>query len=88
MYVGVLAVGFIGAIAGRLQSNGMARALFATALAQMLTVVIALIAGLQRTSGSSVFEILSVNGFFTVLWVASALLFRYANATGSKQNLA
>jgi hypothetical protein len=88
MYVGVLAVGFLGVIVGRLQSNGMARALFTTALAQMLTVVIALIAGLQRTSGSSVFEIFGVNAFFTVLWVASALLFRYANATSSKQNLA
>jgi hypothetical protein len=46
MYFGVLAVGIIGAIIARLQPYGMARALFATALAQALVAVIALIAGL------------------------------------------
>jgi hypothetical protein len=34
MYIGVLAVGIIGAIIARLRPRGMARALFATALAQ------------------------------------------------------
>lgn len=84
MYIGVLAVGLIGALLARLQPHGMARALFATALAQMLVVVIALITGIQQTSGSSVFEILMVNAFFSVLWVGSALLFRLASATASK----
>ena len=46
MYVGVLAVGIIGAVIARFQPHGMARALFATALAQMLVPVIALIAGM------------------------------------------
>jgi cytidylate kinase len=44
MYGGVLAVGIIGAIIARFPPHGMARALFATALAQMLVGVIALIA--------------------------------------------
>jgi hypothetical protein len=34
MYVGVLAVGIIGAIIARFRPHGMARTLFATALAQ------------------------------------------------------
>ena len=42
MYFGVLAVGFIGAFIARFQPRGMARALFATAVAQALVPVIAL----------------------------------------------
>ncbi len=78
MYVGVLAVGIIGAIIARFQPHGMARALFATAIAQMLVAVIALIAGMHQYPGSSVSEILNVNGFFVALFVLSALLFRRA----------
>jgi hypothetical protein len=77
MYVGVLAVGFVGAIIARFQPNGMARALFATALAQALVAVIALIFGLGSPV-SGPLEILALNGFFSALFVGSALLFRYA----------
>ena len=49
MYGGVLAVGIIGAIIARFRPDGMARAMVATALAQTLVAVIALIAG--RGSG-------------------------------------
>src|SRR5688572_13837431 len=47
MYIGLLAVGFIGALIARFQPQGMARALFATALAQALVAVIAVIFGLD-----------------------------------------
>ncbi|GHO46053.1 hypothetical protein [Ktedonospora formicarum] len=86
MYIGVLAVGIIGSLIARFQSRGMTLALFVTALAQVLVTVIALIVGMYRYLGSSVSEILMVNGFFIVLWVGSALLFRRANATGSNRN--
>jgi hypothetical protein len=78
MYVGVLAVGIVGAIAARLRPYGMARALFATALAQALVAVIALIAGTHRWPGSSVSGILILNGFFVALFLLSALLFQRA----------
>jgi len=78
MYVGVLAVGIIGAIIARFRSNGMARALFATALAQALVAVIALSFGLGSGSPPGVLGILVLNGFFVALFVGSALLFRYA----------
>ena len=78
MYVGVLAVGFIGAIIARFQPHGMARALFATALAQALVAVVALIAGKHQAPISSVFEILGLNGFFVALFIGSAWLFRHA----------
>lgn len=77
MYFGVLAVGIIGAIITRLQPHGMARTLFATALAQALVTAIALIAGLGLPwSGPA--EILGLNGFFIALFAGSAWLFRYA----------
>ena len=75
MYFAVLAVGIVGAIITRLQPRGMARALFATALAQALVTVIALIAGKHQSSVSSVPEILILNGFFIALFLGSARLF-------------
>ena len=78
MYIGVLAVGIIGAIIARFQPRGMARALFATALAQALVAVIALILGMHQAPYSSVGEILGLNGFFVALFLGSAWLFRNA----------
>jgi hypothetical protein len=77
MYVGLLAVGIIAAVIARFQPHGMARALFATALAQALVAVITLIFGLGSPV-SGPLEILALNGMFVVLFVGSALLFRYA----------
>ncbi len=77
MYFGVLAVGIIGAFIARFRPRGMARALFATALAQGLIAVIAILAGLgQPYSGP--LELLGLNGFFVALFVGSAWLFRRA----------
>jgi len=76
MYFGVLAVQIIGSLAARFQYRGMARAMFATALAQALVAVIALIFGMQHDSGSSVAGILILNGLFVALFGLSALLFR------------
>jgi hypothetical protein len=70
MYGGVLAVGIIGAVIARFQPVGMARALVATAFAQALVAVIALIAGLGFT--------FILTGFFVALWLGSAWLFRKA----------
>jgi hypothetical protein len=77
MYFGVLAVGMVGAMIARLRPRGMARALFATALAQALVAAIALIARLGLP-WSPPAEILALNGFFIALFVASAWLFRRA----------
>ncbi len=78
MYFGVLAVGIIGAISARFQPHGMARALYATAFAQALVAVIALIAGLGSTGPIWPRDILILTGFFAVLWLVSAWLFRKA----------
>jgi hypothetical protein len=75
---GVLAVGFIGALIARFRPAGMARALLATALAQALAAVIALIAGWGSTGPIWPRDILMATGFFVALWVGSAVLFRRA----------
>ena len=77
MYLGVLAVGFLGTLTARLRPRGMARALFATALAQTLVAAIALVLGLGSPE-SGPLEILAVNGLFVALFVGSALLFHRA----------
>lgn len=78
MYGGVLAVGIIGAIIAHFRPHGMARALFATALAQALVAVIALIAGLGSKGPIWPGDILGLTAFFVALFVGSALLFRHA----------
>lgn len=77
MYVGVLAVGIIGALVARFRPRGMARALFATALAQALVAGIALTFGLGSPWSPPV-ELLALNGFFVALFAGSAALFGYA----------
>ncbi|WP_437663506.1 hypothetical protein [Sorangium sp. So ce1182] len=67
MYGGVLAVGIIGAVIARFQPHGMGRAMVATALAQALVALIAVIAGLGYT--------FMLTGFFVALWLTSARLF-------------
>jgi len=68
MYIGVLAVGLIGAAIARFQPRGMALTLAATAVAQTLVAVIALTIGLGDT--------IVVTGVFVALWLISAWLFR------------
>ena len=86
MYFGVLAVGIVGAIIARLRPPGMARALFATALAQALVAVIALIITLGSPgSPPGVLGTLILNGFFVGLFVGSAWLFREAARGGPER---
>jgi hypothetical protein len=77
MYFGVLAVGIIGTLIARFRPRGMARALFATALAQTSVAVIALSARLGYP-WSGPLELTVLNGFFVALFVGSAWLFRRA----------
>jgi hypothetical protein len=77
MYGGVIVVGIIGAVIARFRPDGMARALFAAALAQAVVAAIALIAGMQSPVSPAI-EILGLNGFFAALWLGSAWLFRKA----------
>lgn len=77
-YLGVLAVGLIGAFAVRFRPKGMMITLFLAAAAQAAVALLGLVIGEQHSEVSSVTEILGVNGMFATLWVVSALLFRQA----------
>ena len=77
LYGGVLAVGVIGAAIARFRPSGMARALFATALAQALVPVIALIIWRPALT-AGVLGVFALNALFVALFVGSALLFRRA----------
>jgi hypothetical protein len=77
MYVGVIAVGIMGASNTRLQLHGMARTLCVMAMAQMVVPVMALI--LWKTDfAPGVVGVFALNGVFAALWLLSAWLFRKA----------
>ncbi len=75
MYVLVLFVGLVGAAIGRFEPREASIAMFATAGAQAVVVVIALVAGLGPT--------LLADAFFIAAWIASAVLFRQASVAPS-----
>lgn len=78
MYAAVLAIAVIGAVIGRFQPIGMARALSVTALAQALVGIIALAAGSGSPDPDVPQAIVFSSGFFGALWLLSAYLFRRA----------
>jgi len=71
LFGGVLAIGLIGALIARFQPQGMARAMVAMAIAQVLIGATALVAGWG-------YEAAGLGGFFGALWLTSAALFRKA----------
>ena len=83
LYGGVLAVGFVGAMVAQLRPRGMARAMFAAALTQLVVPFVAMLIWRPALT-SGVTWVLVLNTVFAGLWVASALLFRRASATGSE----
>ena len=82
VYGGVFIVGFVGSLLARFKPLGMARTLFASAFAQMLIPVIALLIWPPPNTSwaPSVFGVFVLSAFFAMLFVISALLFRRANA--------
>ena len=78
MYFGVVAVEIAGAFVARMRPPGMARALAATAMAQSLVAVVALVADMGAGEPPGRLGILVLNGFFVALFATSAWLFARA----------
>jgi len=78
MYHGVVLIGLIGAFVARFEPRGMARAMFATAIAQALVAVIALVAGWGSSGPIWPRGVLGMTAIFVTLWLGSAWLFRRA----------
>jgi hypothetical protein len=74
VFFAVLAVGIAGAVIARFRPAGMAFALLAMAVTQAAIAVIVLVAGWAPPE-SGALEIVAINGFFIVLFSASAVLF-------------
>jgi len=87
LYFGVIAVGIIGAFIARFRPQGMVFTMFAMAIAQALIAAIAIIGGLYQSPPSTVFHIIGVNGFFIMLFVIAALLFRHTAQEQTQENV-
>lgn len=77
LYFGVLLIGLISAISSRSRPQGMSRALFATAIAQLLVPPIALIFWPPATTSwaPGVLPVFCLNAVFAVLFAVSGWLF-------------
>ena len=75
MFAGVLAVGIIGALVARFRPAGMARAAGATAIAQALACIVAvLLFAADHEKG----PIAILSAILVLVWSVSAVLFRFA----------
>lgn len=79
MFAGVLAIAVAGAFIADFKPGGMARAMLATAAAQLLVGVIGLAAGLGSPGAAGVYEVVLGTTLFGGLWLVSAGLFRKAH---------
>jgi len=87
LYFGVIAVGIIGAFIARFRPQGMVFTMFAMAIAQALIAAIAIIGGFYQSPPSTLFHIIGVNGFFIMLFVIAALLFRHTAQEQTQENV-
>ena len=78
LYLGVLAVGVVGALLARFRPAGMSRAMIASALAQILVPTIAIVAGIAGSGPAWPWDVIVLTAFFCGLWLTSAWLFRAA----------
>ena len=78
MYAGVLVILVFSVARSNFIPERMEKAMYVTALSIGLLVLIAWVMDADNYQGSSVTELLSVNGFFAALYIIAGFLFRYA----------
>ena len=85
LYGAVFVVCVIGSIMAKFKSKGMSRALFVTALAQMIVPVVALFIWPPPTTSwsPSIFGVFWLNTFFALLFIISGILFKRASNQNS-----
>lgn len=83
LYFLVIGIGVSGAFIARFKAIGLMYTLFTMSAAQAVIAIAALLTGMSNVPHSSVYEILAVNGFFIMLFVVAAMLFRYADEENS-----
>lgn len=87
LYLGVLAVGLVGAVAARFRPARMARPLFAMALAQLLVPPFAwLVGGPEHFAAPpGTWGVLALNAGFAVAFAAAGLLFARSGAAAPRR---
>lgn len=80
LYFLVIAVGIIGAFMAQFKPAGLMYTLFSMAALLAVIAAVALFTGMAEIQGSSVYEILTVNGFFITLFLVAGFLFRNAES--------
>lgn len=88
MYFGVAALGIIGVIIALFRPGGGARAMFAAALALVVTAVVAMVTGMVPNEYVSALEVVGITGFYVALFVGAAWLLREAARSGSERGTA
>ena len=78
LFLGVLAIGFLVAVAGGLRPAAMIRATLTAAGAQIAIGLAALVFGLGSPGSMGMYEALMGTALFTALWLGAAGLFRIA----------
>lgn len=78
MFAGVLLIAVLGTVLAGFRPAGMARAMFATAGAQVLVAAIALVFRLGSPGNAGLFEAVFGTAMFVTLWLISAGLYRKA----------
>ena len=78
LYLAVFVVLAVGSLAARLRPQGMALALLATAVTQVLVAVVALVTVAPDTEGVSVLDVVGLTVMYAGLFGLSAWLFRRA----------
>jgi DNA-binding winged helix-turn-helix (wHTH) protein len=78
LYFAMLGGGALVAAQARFAPEGMARALLLLAAGQILVCGVALVAGAGLVQAPNILRLIAANGFFTVLWLSAAALFRRA----------
>ena len=84
LFFGVPAVALVGALIARFRPGGMAYAMYAAAMAQVLIAAVALLAGWGKEGPAWPRDVLAMSGFFTAMWLLSGLLFRKAAGESSR----
>ena len=78
MFLGLLGLTLIGALAVRFRASGLARLLVATAAGQVLIGIAAVAFVLGASGDRGIYEAVMGTSMFTVLWLAAAWLFAHA----------
>lgn len=78
LYMGVIAIVIVGSIRARFGAVGMERTMYTASFALVLLAGIGLLTNMDEYPGSSVKEIIAVNGFFATLYAVAGSLFHFS----------